>query len=69
MGKDTIEEGIAALEAFYAVMGMPARLREFGLDEAALNVCATSACARTKTIGNFRKLESADVLKIYQAAF
>ena len=69
MGKDSIEEGIVALEAFYAVMGMPARLREFGLDEAALEVCATSACARTKTIGNFRKLESADVLKIYQSAF
>ncbi len=69
MGCDSVEEGIAALQAFYQTMGMPARLSEFGLDRAALQVCAKSACARTQTIGNFRRLTSEDVLKIYESAF
>ena len=67
MGKDTIEEGIAALEAFYREMKMPAKLSEFGLTDAALVECAKSACARTGTIGQFKKLASEDVLAIYRS--
>lgn len=69
MGCETVEEGIAALEAFYRTMQMPARLSEFGLTQEALKVCATSACARTQTIGNYRKLTSDDVLAIYESVF
>lgn len=67
MGKDTVEAGIDALCDFYRVMQMPSKLSDFGLDEAALNVCAKSACARTGTIGQFKKLTSDDVLAIYKS--
>jgi len=69
MGKDTVEAGIDALCDFYRVMQMPSKLSDFGLDEAALNVCAKSACARTGTIGQFKKLTSDDVLAIYKSVF
>ncbi len=67
MGKDTVEAGIDALCDFYRVMQMPSKLSDFGLDEAALEVCAKSACARTGTIGQFKKLTSDDVLAIYKS--
>lgn len=67
MGKDTVEAGIEALCDFYRVMQMPSKLSDFGLDEAALEVCAKSACARTGTIGQFKKLTSDDVLAIYKS--
>ncbi len=69
MGKDTVEAGIEALCDFYRVMQMPSKLSDFGLDEAALEVCAKSACARTGTIGQFKKLTSDDVLAIYKSVF
>lgn len=67
MGKDSVEAGIDALCDFYRVMQMPSKLSDFGLDEAALEVCAKSACARTGTIGQFKKLTSDDVLAIYKS--
>ena len=67
MGKDTIEEGIAALEAFYARMQMPSKLSDFGLTDEALQQCAQSCCARTGTVGQFKKLTSDDVLAIYRS--
>ena len=57
------------LEAFYRTMKMPAKLSEFGLNEEALVACAKSACARTGTIGQFKKLTSDDVLAIYKSVF
>lgn len=69
MGKDTVEAGIEALCDFYRVMQMPSKLSDFGLDEVALEVCAKSACARTGTIGQFKKLTSDDVLAIYKSVF
>lgn len=69
MGKNTVEAGIEALCDFYRVMQMPSKLSDFGLDEAALKVCAKSACARTGTIGQFKKLTSDDVLAIYKSVF
>lgn len=69
MGKNTVEAGIEALCDFYRVMQMPSKLSDFGLDEAALEVCAKSACARTGTIGQFKKLTSDDVLAIYKSVF
>ena len=68
-GKNTVEAGIEALCDFYRVMQMPSKLSDFGLDEAALEVCAKSACARTGTIGQFKKLTSDDVLAIYKSVF
>lgn len=69
MGAQSVEEGIAKLEAFYRTMKMPAKLSEFGLNEEALAACAKSACARTGTIGQFKKLTSDDVLAIYKSVF
>ncbi len=69
MGVETLEEGIAKLQAFYAVMKMPTKLSDFGLTQEALEACAASACARTGTIGQFKKLTSEDVLAIYKSVF
>ena len=69
MGAANVEEGIAKLEAFYRTMKMPSKLSEFGLTEEALQACAKSACARTGTIGQFKKLTSDDVLAIYRSVF
>lgn len=69
MGVETLEEAIAKLQAFYAAMKMPSKLSDFGLTQEALEACATSACARTGTIGQFKKLTSEDVLTIYKSVF
>ena len=69
MGVETLEEGIAKLQAFYAAMKMPTKLSDFGLTQEALEACAASACARTGTIGQFKKLTSEDVLAIYKRVF
>ena len=69
MGVETLEEGIAKLQAFYAAMKMPTKLSDFGLTQEALEECAASACARTGTIGQFKKLTSEDVLAIYKSVF
>ena len=68
-GAETIEEGIEKLEGFYREMKMPSKLSEFGLTQEALKACAESACARTGTIGQFKKLTSEDVLAIYERVF
>ena len=69
MEAQTVEEGIEKLEGFYREMKMPAKLSEFGLTHEALKTCATSACARTGTIGQFKKLTADDVLAIYERVF
>lgn len=69
MGVETLEEGIAKLQAFYAAMKMPTKLSDFGLTQEALEACAASVCARTGTIGQFKKLTSEDVLVIYKSVF
>ena len=69
MGVETLEEGIAKLQAFYAAMKMPTKLSDFGLTQEALEACAASACARTGKIGQFKKLTSEDVLAIYKSVF
>ena len=69
MGVETLEEGIAKLQAFYAAMKMPTKLSDFGLTQEALEACAASSCARTGTIGQFKKLTSEDVLAIYKSVF
>lgn len=68
-GAQSVEEGIEKLEAFYREMKMPSRLSEFGLTSEALKACAQSACARSGTIGQFKKLTSEDVLAIYERVF
>ncbi len=67
MGFDTVDAAIGALGDFYRQMQMPEKLSEFGLDDEAIQKCAKSACARTGTIGNFKKLTEADVLAIYRS--
>ena len=69
MGVETLGEGIAKLQAFYVAMKMPTKLSDFGLTQEALEACAASACARTGTIGQFKKLTSEDVLAIYKSVF
>lgn len=69
MQAQTVEEGIEKLEAFYRTMKMPAKLSFFGLTDEALCSCAKSACARSGTIGQFKKLTSEDVLAIYRSVF
>ena len=69
MEAQTVEEGIEKLEGFYREMKMPAKLSEFGLTHEALKTCAASACARTGTIGQFKKLTTDDVLAIYERVF
>ena len=67
MRSETIEDGIEALSDFYQTMEMPTRLSDFGLTEQALKVCAKSACERTGTVGQFKKLTEEDVLSIYRS--
>ena len=69
MGEETLEGAIEKLQAFYQTMEMPSKLSELGLTEEALKACAESACARTGTIGQFKKLTSEDVLAIYRSVF
>ena len=69
MGEQTLEGAIEKLQVFYQAMKMPSKLSEFGLTEEALKACAESACARTGTIGQFKKLTSEDVLAIYRSVF
>lgn len=68
---ETIEKGIAAMEAFYRSIGMPTNLRELGLNptddqlHAMARSCA-SACGGSK--GSARVLYEEDMYNIYKMA-
>ncbi|MCY0888633.1 MAG: iron-containing alcohol dehydrogenase [Alicyclobacillaceae bacterium] len=59
--------GIAALRDFYASIGAPQRLAEYGIGSDQLDLMAEQS-VRFGAIGNYRKLEKTDVLAILTAA-
>ena len=65
-----IQEGIARLQAFYRVMGLPQTLKELGIDGSQLTLMAKKASkeafGRERPIGGLRKLYWQDIEKIYQ---
>ena len=65
--ESTALEGIARMEAYYREVGLPVRLRDIGIKADRLEEMA-SKCTESGAIGNFRKLEKADVLEIYRLA-
>ena len=60
-------EGIARMEGYYSEVGLPVRLKDIGINGDRLKEMA-SKCTECGAVGNFRKLEKADVLNIYQLA-
>ncbi|WP_055105185.1 iron-containing alcohol dehydrogenase [Paenibacillus ihumii] len=63
--QQTAEEGIAALRAFWASIGAPSRLADYGIDDSKLELMADKAM-RFGPFGNFAKLDKEDVLAIYR---
>ncbi len=62
------KEAIAKTGNFFNSLGMPARLREVGVKESDLKHLASQA-TYFGAVGEFKKLETADCLKILKAAF
>ena len=69
----TIASGIAALEAFYASLGLPKRLRALGIDEASLPVMAKRAVTDEdggeRRVGFLKRLYAPDIEAIYRDVF
>ncbi len=68
----TVLEGIARLKAFFKSIGMPVTLRELGIeDKSKFGALAKHGVRRTAggTLGNFVRLDAADVEKILEIAF
>lgn len=67
-----IQEGIARLRTFFARMGLPATLRELGIDASQLELMAKKATGEAfgdeHPIGGLKKLYWQDVLNIYKLA-
>lgn len=67
-----VQEGIARLQEFFKKMGLPATLRELGIDESNLELMAKkstgAAFGSESPIGGLKKLHWQDVLAIYQLA-
>ena len=62
-----LAEGLAALAAR---LGLPARLRDVGVPEADLAICAAEAMKQTRLlVNNPRRVTEADALAIYRAAW
>ena len=67
----TAERGIRAVEDFYRTIGMPTTIRELGVELTDAQIDELSLkCSflGTRKIGNFQKLDEADIKKIYTAA-
>jgi alcohol dehydrogenase YqhD (iron-dependent ADH family) len=65
----TALEGIKRLESFYRSLGLPTRLNELQIGEEKLEEMADKCTAGDRqTVGNFVKLQRADVLAIYRLA-
>ena len=68
----TIEAGVAALETFYSLMGLPHALSTMGVDPARIPEMAKTVTrtpdGREQTIGGLKKLNEADVRAIYEKA-
>jgi len=67
-----VMEGIARLQEFYRLMGLPQTLKELGIDESRLEEmakkCTGEFYGREAQIGGLKKLGWQDVLNIYKLA-
>jgi alcohol dehydrogenase len=63
----TAMEGINRLEEFFKESGLPTRLKDVGISDDRFDEMA-SKCTEKKEIGNFKKLNKEDVLKILNLA-
>lgn len=61
-------ESIRKTREFFSTLDIPSRLRDVGILEDKLEVMANAA-AHGGTIGNFKPLNTSDILEIYKAAF
>lgn len=69
--RETAERGITAVENFYHSIGMPANIHELGYDLSEDQIAElTRKCTffGTRSIGAFKKLDEADITKIYKMA-
>ncbi|MFR5879998.1 MAG: iron-containing alcohol dehydrogenase [Cloacibacillus evryensis] len=67
----TAERGIAAAEDFYRSIEMPTNIRELGYElsgEQINELAEKCTYYGTRTIGNFKKLDREDIVKIYEMA-
>lgn len=62
------QEGISQTSAFFRSLGLPAGLKDMGLNTDRLPEIAAHATSRG-TLGSFKKLAYEDVLRILQAAY
>lgn len=67
-----VEAGVAALESFYSMLGLPHRLSMYGVTAEAISDMARSATVNAdgtpKTLGGVKKLTQEDVRAILEAA-
>lgn len=61
-------KAIEKTREYFISIGIPSRLREVGIDESKLEKMAEQA-TRFGKVGNFKPLDTQDVLNIYKAAF
>lgn len=61
-------QAITKTREFFSVLGMPATLREVGIEEEKLEMMAKQATADGE-LGDFKPLNTQDVLNIFKAAF
>ena len=69
--EETALAGIAAMEAFYRSIHMPASIRELGLnltEEQIETLAEKCSFGQTRTIGAVKRLDKADMAAIYRAA-
>jgi hypothetical protein len=63
-----IQEGINRLEHFYKRIGLPTTLKEAGIGKDHLQEMAKKAVLGIEALGQFKKLNAEDILKIYEIA-
>ena len=67
-----VEAGVAALESFYSILGLPHRLSMYGVTAESIPDMARSAAVNAdgtpKALGGVKKLTEADVRAIFEAA-
>lgn len=69
--EDAALAGIHSMELFYRSIGMPASVKEMGIDltdEQIEKLADKGTDGNTKTLGNFKKLNKSDLVKIFNLA-
>ncbi|WP_461207453.1 iron-containing alcohol dehydrogenase [Clostridium sp. DL1XJH146] len=65
--EETALKGIKALEDFYVSIGMPIRLKDAGIEDNRFEEMAAKATGNNSfTLGNFKKVNKEDIIKIYE---